>query len=208
MATSYTSNLHDDMPQSFEQFVLNCSRAFGALITMRDEPSSAPVPTHFEPNIKYHAKALAQAEKQRKRVLTKTLEQAERSALSDWKRAKKHREQSILSGNDVRYRYEDMLQSVKRWNPPTDDHVELKNFMIDQLEGSINFDAPPAAPLAEPVSGEQWLEDQLDRIDWSIAYHRKQIQGEIDRAKSRTDWVQALFTSLGIETSDEPVPVQ
>lgn len=40
MPTGYTDAIKDGI--SFNQFILSCARAFGALITMRDEPSSVP----------------------------------------------------------------------------------------------------------------------------------------------------------------------
>ena len=38
MPTGYTLDLYNGKDITFEEFVLKCARAFGALIDMRDEP--------------------------------------------------------------------------------------------------------------------------------------------------------------------------
>lgn len=58
MPTGYTANVHDGI--TFEQFVWQCARGMGALVTMRDEPTGAPIPERFEPS-DYNAKRLQEA---------------------------------------------------------------------------------------------------------------------------------------------------
>jgi hypothetical protein len=53
MPTGYTAPIADGM--TFEQFALGCARAFGALVTMRDEPSDAPIPERLEPDTPFVA---------------------------------------------------------------------------------------------------------------------------------------------------------
>ena len=43
MPIGYTSKLHDG-DQPFNEFIMSCARAFGALVTMRDDPNDAPIP--------------------------------------------------------------------------------------------------------------------------------------------------------------------
>ena len=51
MPTGYTAKIADG--QTFEEFILSCARAFGALVEMRDEPADAPIPEEFKPSA-YH----------------------------------------------------------------------------------------------------------------------------------------------------------
>ena len=47
MPTGYTCQIETGI--TFEQFALNCSRAFGALSNMRDDPSGTPIPNKIKP---------------------------------------------------------------------------------------------------------------------------------------------------------------
>ncbi len=56
MPTGYTAILMEK-GQTFQEFIMGCARAFGALIEMRDSPNDAPIPDKFEPS-DYHAKRI------------------------------------------------------------------------------------------------------------------------------------------------------
>lgn len=53
MANGYTYRVEDGEITSLRDFALFCARAFGAAITMRDEPLSTPLPKAFEPDNYY-----------------------------------------------------------------------------------------------------------------------------------------------------------
>lgn len=70
MPTGYTADLMEK-GMEFKPFVLQCARAFGALITMRDDSLDAPIPEKFEPD-DYHIKKLAEAIQEQKRLQSMT----------------------------------------------------------------------------------------------------------------------------------------
>src|SRR5271168_1391855 len=51
MPTGYTEAIKDGI--SFQEFAMRCVRAMGVCITLRDEPSGAPIPERFEPSPSY-----------------------------------------------------------------------------------------------------------------------------------------------------------
>jgi hypothetical protein len=61
MPTGYTAKLYDG-DQKFQDFAMECARAFGALIEMRDEPMNAKIPETFEPS-EHHVNGLERAKK-------------------------------------------------------------------------------------------------------------------------------------------------
>ena len=63
MPTGYTATLMEK-GQTFQEFIMGCARAFGALIEMRDSPNDAPIPDKFEPS-DYHAKRLIESREKR-----------------------------------------------------------------------------------------------------------------------------------------------
>ena len=58
MPTGFTCDIKDGI--TFERFALNCARAFGALINMRDDSLDAEIPDEIKPS-DHHVKALAEA---------------------------------------------------------------------------------------------------------------------------------------------------
>ena len=42
MPTGYTAIIEDDPNCTFEQYLMRCARAFGATVTMRDDPLDKP----------------------------------------------------------------------------------------------------------------------------------------------------------------------
>lgn len=63
MPTGYTASVQDGKITEFRDFAMQCARAFGATITMRDDPSDAPIPEAFEPE-NYNAKRLIEAQEE------------------------------------------------------------------------------------------------------------------------------------------------
>jgi len=125
MPTGYTLDLYDGKDITFEEFVLKCARAFGALIDMRDEPMDAPIPERFEPS-DYHLKELEIAKKRLKEIKKWNEERAEQEAERAYQEALKRREEFIKKNKLIRKRYEDMLSKVQKWKLPTSDHEDLK----------------------------------------------------------------------------------
>lgn len=198
MPTGYTAAVGDGEVTDFAVFAKRCARAFGALMSMRDAPEDAPIPPVFEPDTRLADKHIEEA----KRTLTEAASRTEaqwlveaaevdQKILTHWRESEAKR---LLVAN----RYQSMLDKVRAWNPPTDEHVGLKEFMIEQLEKSILFDCSPSDFNPEPY-GDNWhrLRDEtIERAAKELAHYEKSRQEEIDRAAGRTKWVQDLFTSL------------
>ena len=197
MPTGYTLDLYDGKDITFEEFVLKCARAFGALIDMRDEPMDAPIPERFEPS-DYHLKELEKAKRRLKEIRKWNEEKAEQEAERTYREALKEREEFIKKNKLIRKRYEDMLSKVQKWKPPTIEHASLKQFMIQQLLESIEFDCfVPEMP--QRLSGEEYREQQIKKALSDIEYHEKEYTEEVNRVYERNKWLLSLRESLKID---------
>ena len=196
MPTGYTAPVNDGTVTTLKDYALGCARAFGALIELRDEPSSTPIPQKFKRST-YHDKALKDAEADLASLsnLTATERQAKADKanadrLAYWQKSKA--DQSALKA-----RYDAMLAKAKNWTPPTPDHEDFKNFMVSQLEQSIKFDTgygedtPP-----EPVTADQWYADALKEARRQVKYHTDGRDEEIKRTAERQAWLDALRGAL------------
>ena len=57
MPTGYTAILFDKPETSFRQYAYVCARAFGALVSMRDESLDVPLPVEIKPDSYYRLRA-------------------------------------------------------------------------------------------------------------------------------------------------------
>jgi hypothetical protein len=197
MPTGYTAAVVDGECTSFREFAMTCARAFGALITMRDDSLSTPIPDSIEPD-DYHEKAVLKAIDELRNLESLTPE--ERIAYG-----KKRLGDALVSISASRSRTEreneridKMLEEVEAWEPPSPDHEGMKKFMREQLEisrSSTDWYASQIKALIEKTPEVEFAE-ALDSAKRNIEYHRKNHAEEVERCKSRTQWVRQLRASL------------
>ena len=195
MPTAYTADVQSGKVTDFKDFAMQCARAFGACITMRDDPNDADIPDQFEPS-DYHLNEVAEAKKELARLASMTDEQKSISALEAYNIDCK----VVLDRQQLqeahRARYEAMLKAVEAWSPPTNDHVEMKRFMERQLRESIDFDCRPYGSGAVRMSGSEWHDGAIAKARRDIEYHTNKYAEEVERCEKRTEWVRALRASL------------
>lgn len=197
MPTGYTADIAKGI--TFEQFTLNCARAFGALITMRDDPSDTPIPEEFKPRTEYHDKALKEAKVELLKLEVLTPTEAKYKAKEEYDKEVESRAKDLKENQVLMSKYKAMLKQVRAWKPPTPDHSELKNFMVQQIKSSIDHDGHGSYYENNPVillSGEDWRKQEIARVKRSITYHTKERKEEVERCQGRTQWVKDLRASL------------
>lgn len=195
MPTGYTLNLYEGKEETFSEFVMKCARAFGALIAMRDEPLSALIPEEFEPS-GYNLEELEKAQRQLAEIKSWDNARADAEAEKAYQEELQFEKNYIAQKTELRQRYESMLAQVKAWTPPTSDHKELKQFMIQQLESSIDFDCKYTPEEPTCLSGTEYKQLKIKEAERVVKYHTKEHESEVKRAKERTEWTRALRESL------------
>jgi len=196
MPTGYTAAIADGI--SFNDFIMKCARAMGACIMMRDESVDAEIPQKFEPS-DYHKKALETTSLELKSLDGMTKKKATELAGQDYKKEVADIQKAIEKKNELKIKYKVMLIQIRGWNPPTPDHVGLKDFMIQQIESSIDYDCDNTFWLKrKPVllSPQEWIGKKRTALLKNLDYHNEQNLQEIERTESRTAWVKALRKSL------------
>lgn len=194
MPTGYTYNVVDGKITEFADFAMQCARAFGALITMRDDPMDAPIPDEIKPETSYYADRLADDMKRMGDIQAMTNAEADAAALAAHDVAVASRAKYLSDKETEAGRVNAMLAKVRAWHPPTPDHIEMKTFMIQQLTISMPGEYVPAIPLL--LDGATWRKEQIDGLAEGIVRSRKQVDEEIARAAGRNEWVKSLRASL------------
>lgn len=196
MPTGYTNSIKDGI--SFQTFVMQCARAMGACVSMRDDPSDKPIPDKFEAS-SWHKDRIKETKKELETLKKTSLAQAELKAMKQYKKENQEVEQAINKANDLRIKYKTMLIQVKDWQLPTPDHQGLKDFMIQQINSSIEFDCGTSYYTDKQVTlltSQQWIEKETARLLKSLDYHIKKDMEERERVSGRNTWVKQLRESL------------
>lgn len=195
MPTGYTADIEKGI--TFTEYALTCARAFGACVAMRDDPLSGDIPEFKVSD--YHAKALKKECEALKEFTNYSLEAAERKAHEAYDEEVAGIAKHIAEHDALRTKYNDMLATTKEWSAPTGEHVELRAFMIKQIEDSIEFDCDTSYyknTKVEKMSGEVWRANNLARIAKSIEYHTRELEKETASVAKRNQWVTDLKSSL------------
>ncbi|NHK29153.1 hypothetical protein FF098_014630 [Parvularcula flava] len=197
MPTGYTADVQSGEITEFRDFALQCARAFGAAIQLRDsEPGPVPETLPNDGGQSYHVNALAEAKAELKQISGISPDEAEAKALAEYESACARYQEHLADVTAHRQRYESMLSNVLAWVPPSPDHEELKAFMASQLRESLKFDCTPYYDEPARLSGPEWLERSLAAARRDVDYHLREAEKERDRAASRQEWVDALYRSL------------
>lgn len=195
MPTGYTAEVQKGI--SFEKYALSCARAFGALITMRDEPSDKEIPEKLEPN-DYHLKKKVAAEDNLLILNSLSAESVELKALNDFNSAELYRTKKLKEEAVIESRYNEMLAKANAWVSPSKDHDKLKEFMVSQLEESIRFDCGSSyyEKATVKLTGEQWRSEQIEKAHKDITYHTENYHKEVSRTDVRNEWIDLLRNSI------------
>lgn len=203
--TGYTSELVEK-DLDLKHFTLMCARAFGACFHMRDEPISVlPKPNteldkYTEKEIKKDSELLSQLRKLRTKKskidwATNQLKTALAEAKKFYNEANKSKEKQKLKN---------MKLKVSSWEPPTASHQELKNFMLSQLESSMQFGDNVRYYKELVRTHEKDLENPLEyykqevkQLISDISYNKKKYKKEVEAIKKCNKWIKDLYNSFG-----------
>lgn len=196
MPTGYTRDIEKDN-FTFEDFALSCAKAFGACISMRDLPSNTPIPDEFKVEPYYQDKIL-ETQKQIEKHLNLTLEEWNSLCDKDFEQKESRRVESLNKNIKLLDNYNNMLDKAKAWQPPSEEHLGLKEFMINQIEKSMDFDYSIEyynKPTVK-VSVDVFKSETMAKLYKDLEYYTKNNEEEIKRVSQRNLWVKQLRESL------------
>lgn len=121
-----------------------------------------------------------------------------KKVLSDTTKKEETRLKRIKEILELKNKYLIILNQVKDWVPPSSDHTPMKEFMIEQIEESIQWDCD-VKYYSEPtklLDAMEYKNKILRELEEDIAYHSKQHEEEVERVAQRNKWVRLLRESL------------
>lgn len=196
MITGFTQKLVEK-GQTFNEFVLTCARGMTPCISMREDPLDSSIPDEFKTD-SYHAEALKDAQDK-----LKTLQKMSPEEQLQYGEDKKRKEIKTINQILKQEKEQDtkvaaMESQVRNWVPPTQDHVNFKEFMLQQLgvsKGNAQYyqDKLSALDTKTPM---EFYEEEVQNALYDIEYHTKKHAEEIERTNYNSQWIKALKESL------------
>jgi hypothetical protein len=191
MPTGYTSIIEEGEGCTFEAYLWRCARAFGALVTMRDDSLDAPIPERLQPT-KHHAEWALEAKARLDRLANMTAEEATRAAREDYERRLAEWNASKEKAAAVAARYAAIRAKAADWQPPTPEHVGLKEFMIEQIDLCTKGGFGPWGDPPIEESARAWTERQRTAAADDYARYLQGQREEEERTAKRNEWIDAL----------------
>lgn len=193
MSTGYTASVAKGKLTTRE-YLLSCSRAFGALIHMRDESFDSPVVMREEST--YHLDRLRELKVELEEFSALTDEKAQAKMYAEYDAALRRYVERLDEIEVTKKNYEDMLEQVKRWNPPTPDHAGLKEFAISQIKESMALDCYTPEPPKRATDVREWMSNKQKRLVNDVKYQTEEHAKEKKRVADANAWIISLMESL------------
>lgn len=195
MASGHTYKIAQGM--TFKEFALECARSF--LVECKEEggsyliPDEIPVPT-------YHLDSIRDVEDKLKLVNSMALPEATEKARLEYEKDKLENQRNIQERKDLEKKYRDMLAKVQKWTPPSEEHINIKKFMIEQIEQSIKWDCSTdyyyTQKNVKQLTGEAYIQKEREVALDKLEYHQKKYTKDVEMTNQRNRWVKLLKESL------------
>lgn len=198
MPTGYTCYIEDGEIDKGKDFLMKCARAFGACIDMRDDNLSVDIPMELKPST-YHKEALVIAYEELEKYKTMTLEEAQIIVDEDYINNQKSCRESIVKNNQIQERYSKVRKEVAEWVPPTEEHINIKKFALEQIDLSTGYNHTDyyTEELNKPKkTAQEYINNRIAGASDNIEYHTKSWDEELKRTEERNKWINDLRDSL------------
>jgi len=200
--TGYTLGFLTGETETLEDFARVCARAFGATFHLKDKPLGTSldfktVNPFYEQEIKKTIDKIVEIDDLTDEELLTKIE-------NDLKEAQDYLIEDTEKRHNAKIKFEEMREKVENWTPPSEKHQALKDFMINQLEVSLDQVNPNMHDKAlEEVDGELATIDVAAYREKRIEEYKNQIEkfagsqaAEIESAKESNEWIEVLTESF------------
>ena len=201
MPTGYTYGIIEGKINTFKEFATTCMRAF--VMHMRDDPNDKEYYDR-EPS-DYHKKAIKSAKRKLKKIKALSDEDIISVETKRLKKDRRYHNNSNRTTIENKKKLVKLLNEAKLYNPPTSQHQGIKDFMIEQLTSTIDFDGNNNYHLKAIAEIDYSLNEMnLNKIrkeimrqaNWDLDYHEKEHKEEVERCDDSNKWASDFIKSL------------
>lgn len=201
MPTGYTAGILEGTVKTFKEFAIKCSRAF--IMHMRDEPMNAKYKARVPSD--YHLENITEAEDNIKalaKLTDKALILEEQAELEEEIKDYKTRIEKVKAD---KVKLDDILKKAYEYKAPTDKHVGIRDFMVEQLKSTIDFDCgtdyydKELAKLEKrnaEFNADEIRKERLASYEKDLAYHKKEHAQELVLCADHNKWYDDFIKSI------------
>lgn len=199
MPTGYTYSVQNGEVTELKEFMLSCAKGVGAFIHMRDDGTSSGI--KYREVGEYYLRRLENTKREFEEFKLLSDEEIQKQLDESYERRVKEQKEGLKRFDEQKQRYLDMIDKVKEWMPPTEDHVKLKEFALEQLNGSLEFDCSDSSRnyyLQEPVKDtvEEYKSYKIKSYLKDLEYYSKRYRDELESVEKANKWIRDLIESL------------
>ena len=199
MATGYTYQILNGKIKTFKEFALKCSEAF--IMEFRNGAEK------YTPRVvsSYHTDEMKAARAriaQLNQLTNNELKIIEVAKLEESIRYAKEQLAKKIANKKV---LDKLLKESEAYKAPTHKHENLKNFMIEQLNMTIDNDCHHEFYESEIALCQKKLKNldmfvvrgnRINTLNEDYKYHQEQYDREVLLCKDHNDWYNQFVTSL------------
>jgi hypothetical protein len=197
MPTGYTADVADGKVTELKDYILTVSRGMGFAYHLRDTGPTDGIPlqeegshyqTSYEDAVEKLDLWLKMSSAVRRAEYNRYVEDVESSN----KRAVERHNKELSN-------YNNMIAKVEAWEVP--DFLEsTKEFALEQLRSSVDFDCGHGPYTSKVQPFEEWLVNHEAGIHRDVEYYRKKLEEERERTAEANRYIKSLYESLGLES--------
>lgn len=195
MPSAYTEGVQKGTITEFRDFAELCLRSRGVAVTLRDEPLSLRVPDEMVLD-EYYYTSITQAEAELAEAQVLDGEQLLQETYEVNHAAKRRNLEREQERALERRRYEEMLAHARAWQPPTPEHDDLKDFMVSQLEDSLDFDCGSTYSEYDKLTPEEYKAARIKDATWKVEYYTDLRSKMEAKYHEGTEYIRAFRASL------------
>lgn len=199
MPTGYTYSVQNGEVTELKNFILTCAKEFGAFIHMRDDGLSPDI--KYREVGEYYLRRLENTKREFEEFKLLSDEEIQKQLDESYERRIKEQKEGLKRFDEQKQRYLDMIDKVKEWIPPTEDHIKLKEFALEQLNSSLEFDCSDSSRncyLQEPFKDtvEEYRVYKIKSYLKDLEYYSKSYRDELESVEKANKWIRDLIESL------------
>jgi hypothetical protein len=203
MPTGYTAGILNGTIKDFKAFATQCIRNFGAALHMRDDKFDKK----FEPRVpdNYHLERLNEEKAKLEAYKLKSDEEVIANRKKNLEEEIDRCNNAIKEKQKNYNKLSSILADAQLYVPPTEEHKEYKNFMIDQLQNTMKWDCnteyykkaiEELEKELQNVDVQKIREEEIASIENDIKYSQERYNEELESCNKSNKWAEDVFNSL------------
>ncbi|WP_203249765.1 hypothetical protein [Cysteiniphilum marinum] len=194
MPTGYTEVL-ERQDLGLKDFVLRCARACGVSISLRGKPLDDGMPEKIEMD-SFYPDSLATNRLALENLERMTLEEAKLLAQKEYEQQEQDYLEDLERRTILKSRCNKLLEQTEQWEPPTKKHVDLKKYVIEQLQTTLKYDCELRERKHKKLTARQYLLKEKKEVKEYIKHLEKRYARSKKRNEKDNQWLSDLRASL------------